>query len=266
MNNGIVRRLKALDGPLWVVTILGSVLLLWEAVVRICEIPAYLLPAPTVVVAEFLSSPGYYLSNGLFTLFTTVAGFVGATVLGVVLAIGIVSSRLLDRVLLTLLSAVHSVPKVALAPLLVIYLGTGIAQKIAIAVAIAVFTIVIDTVVGLRSVDPEVINMARAKQASGAKIMLKIRFPNALPNLFGALKAATSFTLIGAIVGEFVAGQQGLGYIILTAQGAFDTPRAFVAVVMLAMMGTFFFYLLAYAERKIIPWHVSIRTGHRAVG
>jgi NitT/TauT family transport system permease protein len=263
MSSSAFSRLKALDGSLWVATIIGGALLLWEAVVRIFDVPAYLLPAPSVVVEEFLGNPGYYLSNGLFTLSTTVAGFVGATIVGVILAIAIVSSRVLDRILLTLLSAVHSIPKVALAPLLVIYLGTGIAQKIAIAVAIAIFTIVIDTVVGLRSVDPEVVNMARAKQASGTKIMLKIRLPHALPNLFGALKAATSFTLIGAIVGEFVAGEQGLGYIILTAQGAFDTPRAFVAVMMLAVMGTCFFYLLAYAERKVIPWHVSVRTGRR---
>lgn len=128
-------------------------------------------------------------------------------------------------------------PKVALAPLLVIYLGTGMTQKVVIAAMIAVFTIVINTVVGLRSVDPEVLNMAYSKRASRLTILLKVRLPQALPNLFGALKAATTFTLIGAIVGEFVAGEQGLGYVILTAQGAFDTPRAFVAVVILGWSG-----------------------------
>jgi ABC-type nitrate/sulfonate/bicarbonate transport system permease component len=197
-----------------------------------------------------------------FTLMTTLSASPRAGS-GALLALLIVSSRIFDRVVFTLLSALHSVPKVALAPLLVIYLGTGMTQKIVIAAMIAIFTIVINTVVGLRAVDPEVLNMAYSKRASRLDILLKVQLPHALPNLFGALKAATTFTLIGAIVGEFVAGQQGLGYVILTAQGAFDTPRAFVAVVILGLVGTSLFHLLAFIERKVIPWHVSIRAERR---
>jgi len=249
-------------GSLPAILVIVGVLAFWQGGVTLFDMPTYLLPAPSDILKEFAASPEFYLRNMLFTLGTTLAGFFGSLVVGVVLAVAIVSSRVLDRVLFTLLSAVHSVPKVALAPLLVIYLGTGFTQKVVIAVMIAVFTIVIDTVVGLRSVDPEIINMAHAKQAGRLKIMTKIRFPHALPNLFGALKAATSFTLIGAIVGEFVAGEQGLGYVILTAQGAFDTTRAFVAVLMLALMGTAFFYLLVFIEQKSIPWHASVRAKH----
>lgn len=257
------RRSRFATDILPVILVLGGVVAARQATVMAFRIPTFLLPSPVAVVTEFLSAPAFYLSNTGFTLTTTVAGFLFALVIGVALALLIVSSRIFDRVLFTLLSALHSVPKVALAPLLVIYLGTGMTQKVVIAAMIAVFTIVINTVVGLRSVDPEVLNMAHSKQASRLKILLKVQLPHALPNLFGALKAATTFTLIGAIVGEFVAGEQGLGYVILTAQGAFDTPRAFVAVVILGLVGTSLFHLLAFIERKVIPWHVSIRSERR---
>ncbi|MGE0715171.1 MAG: ABC transporter permease [Alphaproteobacteria bacterium] len=253
------RRSRFVADVLPVILVLAGVVIVWQAVVMAFRIPTFLLPSPVAVANEFLSSPRFYLSNTAFTLSTTIAGFFFALVLGVTLALLIVSSRVLDKVLFTLLSSLHSVPKVALAPLLVIYLGTGVTQKVVIAALIAVFTIVINTVVGLRSVDPEVLNMAYSKQASRLTILLKVRLPHALPNLFGALKAATTFTLIGAIVGEFVAGEQGLGYVILTAQGAFDTPRAFVAVVILGLVGTALFHLLAFVERQVIPWHVSVR-------
>ena len=257
------RRSRFASDVLPIVLVLGGVVGLWQAVVVAFRIPPFLLPSPVVVVQEFLASPDFYLSNTAFTLMTTVSGFVFALVFGVALALLIVSSRVFDRVVFTLLSALHSVPKVALAPLLVIYLGTGMTQKIVIAAMIAIFTIVMNTVVVLRAVDPEVLSMAHSKQASRLAILLKVQLPHALPNLFGALKAATTFTLIGAIVGEFVAGQQGLGYVILTAQGAFDTPRAFVAVVILGLVGTSLFHLLAFVERKAIPWHVSVRSESR---
>ena len=233
--------------------------LVWQVCVWLFGIQDFLLPAPSAIMQAFWTEPGYYLGNAGHTLWTTMLGFMGATVIGVALAFVIISSRPLERIVLTLLSTFHSIPKVALAPLFVIWLGTGSRPQVAIAIMISVFTIVLDTVVGLKSVDPEIIHMARSKRASGLKILTKIRMPHALPNLFGALKAATSFALIGAIVGEFVAGDRGLGYVILIAQGNFDTPRAFVALVMLGIMGTMLFGLLGLIEHRVIPWHVSIR-------
>lgn len=238
---------------------LGGVAVIWEASVKIFDVPAFILPPIEDLVHEIVATPVYYASNALFTLSTTLAGFIGAAIIGVALAVAIVSSRLLERILLTLLAAMHSIPKVALAPLFVIWLGTGVEPKIAIAIMLAVFTIVVDTVVGMRSVDPDMLNMARAKRAGAVKILLKIQFPHALPNLFGALKTGISIALVGAIVGEFVAGQQGLGYVILVAQGNFDTARAFVAVVLLGIMGTILYYGIVAIEAKLLPWHVSQR-------
>ena len=240
--------------------ILGA-LLLWEIGVRIFHPPPIILPPPSLVLQEFLNAPGYFLRQARFTLFTTVTGFVLAVILGLALAIGIVYSRFLERTIYTLLVALNSVPKVALAPLFVIWMGTGIEPKIAIALMLALFSVVIDTVLGLRSVDPDMINLAKISRASPFAILWKIRLPNALPFIFAGLKVGISFALVGAIVGEFVGGSDGLGFAIVTAQGQFDTPRVFVCLFILGIVGTLLFYAVEGIERLSLPWHVSQRGG-----
>jgi NitT/TauT family transport system permease protein len=180
-------------------------------------------------------------------------------VLGVALAVGIVYSKLLERTIYTLLVALNSVPKVALAPLFVIWMGTGAAPQVAIALMLGIFPIVIDTVLGLRSVDPDMLSLARVRRASPLKVLLRVRFPHALPSMFAGMKVAISFALVGAIVGEFVAGANGLGHLILVAQGVFDTTRVFVSLLTLGVMGTALFYLIDLAEQLMLPWHVSQR-------
>jgi NitT/TauT family transport system permease protein len=239
--------------------VLALTVVVWELAARWLNVPSFLLPAPSAIYTEFASSPGYFLIESVSTLETTLAGFALAVVIGVALAIAIVYSRFLDRTLYTALIAMNSVPKVALAPLFVIWLGTGFQSKIAIAMLIAVFPILIDTVLGLKSIDPEMLNMARAGQASTLQTLVKIRFPNALPSMFAGMKVAISLALVGAIVGEFVAGSIGLGHVILAAQGNFDTPRVFVALVLLGILGTLLFNAIELVERLTLPWHVSHR-------
>ncbi|KJK24846.1 ABC transporter permease [Burkholderiaceae bacterium 16] len=234
-------------------------LLIWEGAVRAFGVREFLLPPPSKIFTEFLAQPGFLLMQSLDTLQTTLAGFVLAVVLGVGAAIGIVYSRFLDRTLYSLMVALNAVPKVALAPLFVIWLGTGSAPKIAIAMLIAIFPILIDTVLGLKSIDPEMLNMARANQASRSKVLWKIRFPNALPSIFAGMKVGVSFALVGTIVGEFVAGETGLGHVILVAQGSFDTPTVFVALALLCALGVILFKALEWAEERMLPWHASQR-------
>ena len=124
---------------------------------------------------------------------------------------------------------------------------------------LAIFPIVIDTVLGLRSVDPDMLHLARVSRASAWGILTKIRFPCALPSLFAGMKVAISFALVGAIVGEFVASSNGLGFQILVAQGQFDTVRVFVCLILLGLAGTLLFFLVDFAERLLLPWHVSQR-------
>ena len=249
----------------WVFLVLFVLAVLWEIFVRVFAVRTFILPAPSLVAVELWSSPAYYLKHSAYTLGITALGFAIAAVGGVLAAVGIVYSKFLDRTLSAILVSFNSVPKVALAPLFVIWMGTSYEPKVAIAVMIAIFPIVIDSVLGLKSIDPELLNLARSCRASPMKTLWKIRFPNALPSIFSGLKVGISFALIGAIVGEFVAGSTGLGSVILLAQGNFDTPRAFVALVLLGVLGTLLFYAIDLAESLILPWHVSQRGGPGAV-
>ena len=234
-------------------------LVLWELGVLVLRPSPLLLPAPSAIFASFLEAPGLYLRHAGFTLLTTAIGFGLAVGLGVALAIGIVHSRLLEHTVYTLLVALNSVPKVALAPLFVIWMGTGAEPRIAIALMLAIFPIIIDTVLGLRSVDPDMLSLAQVYRASSLKVLTRVRFPCALPSIFAGMKVGISLALVGAIVGEFVAGATGLGYLILIAQGQFDTTRVFVSLLALGVMGTALFYLIDLAERLMLPWHVSRR-------
>jgi NitT/TauT family transport system permease protein len=256
---------RLLDANEIVLVIVGA-LGLWEIAARIFEAPEYLLPLPSRVIAELAARPAIYFGNGAYTLWNTLFAFVLSVVIGVGLAVAIVYSRFLERTLYTLLVALNSVPKVALAPLFVLWLGTGDASKIAIAFFIAIFAIVVDAVLGLRSVHPEMLDLAHALRGSELRILWKIRFPNALPSIFAGMKVAGSLALVGVIVGEFVAAKRGLGYVILVSQGTFDTPAVFAAIFVLALLGTVLFYGLELLERKLLPWHVSHRNQHRPAG
>jgi NitT/TauT family transport system permease protein len=246
------------SGP--TVLVLAGLLVAWEVGVRVSGVAVILLPAPSDIVRELLAAPMFFLRQGWYTLVSTVAGFVLAVLLGVGLAAAIVCSRVLDRVIWTVLVMLNSLPKVALAPLFVIWMGLGVAPKIAIAVLLALFSIVVDTVLGLRTVDPDVLALSRISKAGWLREMVLIRLPGALPALFAGMKVAISFALVGAIVGEFVGGSSGLGTVILVAQGQFDTTRVFAALVLLGVMGTALFQVVEQAERLLIPWHVSQRS------
>jgi NitT/TauT family transport system permease protein len=247
------------DRTVSVMAVLIASLLLWEIGCYLLRPAPFVLPAPSTVVATFLDSPSYFLKNAAFTLWTTISGFALAVAIGFMAAVGIIYSKLLERTLYTLLVTLNSVPKVALAPLFVIWMGTGAAPKIAVALTIAVFAVVIDTVLGLRSVGSDLLYLARSARASQLQILLKIRVPSALPSMFAGMKVAISLSLVGAIVGEFVAGDTGLGQVILLAQGMFQTPRMFVALVILGLLGTVLFYAVDLAERLMVSWHPSQR-------
>lgn len=245
--------------PLEVVLVLIGALVVWEIAILVFKPRPFILPSPQSILKELASQPGYFLQQTLYTLGTTVGGFLLALALGFLAAVGIVYSKFLERTLYTLLVALNSVPKVALAPLFVIWMGTGAEPKIAIALTIAIFATVIDTVLGLRSVEPDLLNLAKSARASEWHILTKIRLPSALPSMFAGMKLAISLALVGAIVGEFVAGNTGLGQVILQAQGMFQTPRMFVAIFILGILGTVLFYAIDWIERLVLPWHISQR-------
>jgi NitT/TauT family transport system permease protein len=246
--------------------VIGGFFGLWEALVHLLGIAPFILPPPSAVFLEMASDPRWYLNHAFYTVGACLLGFLIALIVGVLAAVGIVYSRVLEATLYTLLVSLNSIPKIALAPLFIIWMGTNISSKVAISMLIALFSIVIDTVLGLRSVDPDTLSMARSMRARPLQILWKIRFPTALPHMFAGMKVAISLALVGAIAGEFVASQVGLGYVIMTAQGMLHTTRVFAAIVLLGILGTGLFYLIVLAERLIIPWHVSHRGDHRGRG
>ncbi|MBO4221761.1 ABC transporter permease [Bradyrhizobium neotropicale] len=240
-----------------VVPLLGAAIffLVWEVGVRAFGVRSILLPAPSLIVEELAASPGWFAVQTAYTLGVTLAGFAVAVIFGVLFAVAIVEWKILDRLLFPLFVALNSVPKVALAPLFLIWFGTGAEPKIAIAFLIAVFAVVIDTALGLQSVSPDTIDLAKTLRGSRLKVLLRIKLYCALPHLFAGLKVAMSLALVGAIVGEFVSSQRGLGYVILTAQGTFDTPRVFAAIVVLAVLGVALIAVIEAIERVALPWH-----------
>jgi NitT/TauT family transport system permease protein len=245
----------------WSVTlVIGGFFAFWELCVRLLKVPNFILPAPTEIMVELAANPLWYGRHALYTVGACMLGFFMALIFGVLAAIGIVYSKLIENTLYTLLVSLNSIPKIALAPLFIIWMGTGTSSKVAISMLIALFAIVIDTVLGLRSVDPDVLELTKSMRATPLQVLWKVRFPTALPAMFAGMKVAISLALVGAIAGEFVASQVGLGYAILTAQGMFNTTSVFASIVLLGVLGTLLFYAVNLIERLVVPWHVSQRS------
>lgn len=242
---------------------IAGVFVIWQVLVKLLHIQAVILPAPTAVFGALLNQPQWFVQEGLYTLQTTLIGFGLAVLVGIILAVLIVEVRLLESTLYALLVALNSVPKVAIAPLFIIWLGTGPGPKIAIAFLIAFFPIVIDTVLGLKSVPKDMLDLAKSMRGARLDQFWRIRLPSALPSMFAGMKVGISLALVGAIVGEFVASDHGLGYVILTAQGTFETSQIFAANILLGAAGIALFGIMSLLERKLLPWHAS---QHRSGG
>jgi NitT/TauT family transport system permease protein len=241
------------------VPLLGSAIfvVLWEVFCRAFNVRPVLLPSPMLVISELAEFPLWFAEQSVYTLAVTLVGFALATVFGILFAVVITEWKMLDRLLFPLFVALNSVPKVALAPLFIIWFGTGAEPKVAIAFLIAVFAIVIDAALGLRSVPPDTLDLARTLRGSRLKVLLRIKIFCAMPHIFAGAKVAMSLALVGAIVGEFVSSQRGLGYVILSAQGTFDTPRVFAAITILAVLGVALVGAVGVVERLALPWHYS---------
>lgn len=256
-GSGSIR--DTLEGAWRPALFLLAVLVLWSAATSLGWVKPYLVPAPWAVAAEFGHDAGLLAKHTQITLFETVVGFVVAVVIGLAFAVAIVYSRAVERTLYPLLLIAQVIPKIAVAPLFVVWLGFGIAPKILVAVLIAFFPVVISGVAGLRTVDPELLDLAATMGAPQWKTFLKIRFPAALPQIFAGLKVAVTLAVTGAVVGEFVGANQGLGYLLLIANGNLNSPLLFAGLIVMSLIGIVLFLLIEIAEKFALPWHVSRR-------
>jgi len=245
----------------WVAPLVTLVLLivLWDLVVRVFDIKPFILPTPWMVGEALVRDFGALVHHGTTTMQEVLAGFALSVLVGVPLALAIASSPLFERAAYPLLVGSQAVPKIAIAPLFVIWLGFGIAPKILMAFLISIFPVIVAGVVGLRSVEAEKLHLARSMGASRWQTFAMFRLPSALPSLFGGLKLAIAFAVTGAVVGEFIGADRGLGRVIMVANGNLDTPALFAAVVVLTAMAVALFYLVEALERVTVRWHVSQR-------
>lgn len=222
-------------------------------------VPAYLVPSPGAVAQTMVADWAMLLEHTWVTTMETVVGFVLAAVVGVATAVLLVYSRTAEKSLYPLILFAQVIPKIAIAPILVVWFGFGMTPKIVLAVLIAFFPVVVSAVAGLRSVDPELLEMSATMGASRWKTFRKIRFPGSLPQLMSGLKVAVTLAVVGAVVGEFVGADRGLGYVLLLASGNLDAPLLFADLILMSLIGVVLFVLVEVLERLLIPWHASRR-------
>jgi NitT/TauT family transport system permease protein len=237
-----------------VLAIFAVIFALWELAVRALSIPDYILPSPSVIITKIVVSWHLLLTNAFVTLQEILLGFGLSVLIAIPLAVAVVYSRIFERVAFPFMVSLQTIPKVALAPILVMWLGYGILPKVMVAFLISFFPIVINSVIGMRSAEKEMIYLVQSMGASELTTFLKIRLPKALPSIFGGLKVGMGQAVVGATVGEFIAAEHGLGYLQLISQVRLDTPLLFAAVVVLSLLGVLLFNIVAWIERIALPW------------
>ena len=233
------------------VLLTAVILLIWQVSVPLLGLSEFVLPTPWSIGERMVKDAELLALHASFTLLEVLIGFAAAVVLGVPLALAIFYSRVFENAVYPLLVALQTVPKIALAPLMVLYLGYGWTPKIVLAFLISFFPIVISTVVGLQSLDKGLVNMVRSMGSTEWQTFFKVRLPAALPSIFGGLKVAISLAVIGAIIGEYIAAERGLGYLQLQANSQFDTTLNFATVVTISLVGVLLYYAVAIVEAKV---------------
>ncbi|WP_270934295.1 ABC transporter permease [Falsiroseomonas oryzae] len=231
--------------------------LLWELGVRAFRVPDYLLPAPSAIWTETAAIPGAVWGHTWATIKTISYGFLLAVVVSLPLAVLVTASPAVANSIYPLLVLVQSIPKVALAPVLVVALGANEMPRIVVTFLVCFFPLVISVAAGLLSVPAEYIELCRSCRASRWRELWRVRLPYAVPFIFSGLKVAITLAVVGAVVGEFVASDVGLGYLIQSSTAFFKTPLAFGAIVILAVIGIVLFQAVVTIERLFFPWSVS---------
>ena len=235
------------------------IFVLWDLVIRIFRIPPYLIPAPWDVAKMLVAEWPRLWRESLFTGYATLGGFGLSILFGIPIAMLIAYSRLVESYVYPLLVFSQSVPKIAIAPLFVVWFGFGIFPKVISAFLLGFFPVVVATVMGFKSMETEMIDLARSMRASRLQMFLKFSLPQALPSIFSGLKVSATLAVVGAVVGEFVGSNSGIGYVLQIANGNFDLPLMFAALFVLSMMGVILFAVVDVVEKMMIPWHQSRR-------
>ena len=233
---------------------IALVILAWHFYVVWFDVVPIVLPAPGGVLASIVENRELLLAESWVTFVEIILGFALAVGLGIPIAVMMTESRTLNHMFYPLLIATQSVPKVALAPMVLVWFGLGIESKLAIAFLVAFFPIVVDTAAGLQSTPRELLDLARSLRSTRLQTFVKIQFPAALPFVFSGAKVAVTLAVIGAVIGEFVGADAGLGNLLETANSQMDSALAWAALIALSVLGILLFGAVVLAERILMPW------------
>jgi NitT/TauT family transport system permease protein len=247
------RRAVAAGWP--VVASLVVFVLLWQAIVVVGDYPPFILPAPLIVLQRFVSAwtDGTMWPHFTTTLVEVLLGFAIGASLALVIGVLLARSRLAEKLLSPYLVAAQATPILALAPLIALWFGTGLPSKLVITTLIVFFPVAVATMVGLRSVDPRLLEMARSFRATPAQIVRRVEIPAALPAILGGMRVGITLAVIGAIIGEWAGGDQGLGVLINVARGSlFDIPLMFATLGTLALLGVALYLAMVLLERRLV--------------
>ncbi len=236
------------------VLVMIALVIIWQALVVWLGIKEYILPTPSAAFMELFDANYRWTENLLATLYAVLGAFALSAVLGIALAVVVVWNDLLLRTVMPVLVLFNTLPKIALAPLFVVWLGYGIWPNILIGTTIAFFPMVVNTAVGLAAAEPEMLDLVRTLRASRWQVLRKIRFPNAIPYIFVGLKLAATMSVIGALVGEFVASERGLGSLIITGGVTMETASIFASLILISVLGLVLYGLVVAVERMVAPW------------
>jgi NitT/TauT family transport system permease protein len=231
----------------------------WDLAIRIFNIPPYQVPAPKDVIITLWDEWPKLLAEAWPTTQATVWGFLLSAAFGIPVAMLIAGSRTVESYVYPLLVFSQSIPKIAIAPLFVVWFGFGMFPKVLSAFLLGFFPVVVSAVQGFKSVEPDMLDLARAMEANRLQIFRMVSFPHALPAIFAGLKVSITLAVVGAVVGEFVGSNSGIGFVLQRSIGNFELPTMFAALVVLALIGVILFWILDVLERVMIPWHASQR-------
>jgi NitT/TauT family transport system permease protein len=234
-------------------------LALWEGVIRIFNIPIYLAPPPSGIISEFYKLAGLFLTHAAATLQTIVLGFLLAAAIAIPLGAAIAAHRLVSEALYPLIVFTHAIPVIAVAPIIVVVFGTGIASRLVVVLLISFFPIMVSTATGLLQTPKDMLDLAAATGTSRLQRLLRIEMPYAVPYIFNGLRIGITAAVVGGVVGEFVSADKGLGYLVVHNTSNFNLPRAMAAVTILAIMSVVLYQLVALCQRTLFPWSTGAR-------
>ena len=237
----------------------------WDLAIRVFNIPPYQVPSPWDVIVTLQQEWQMLLTQAWPTTLATLWGFALSAAFGIPVAMLIAGSKTVEDYVYPLLVFSQSIPKIAIAPLFVVWFGFGLLPKVLSAFLLGFFPVVVSAVQGFKSVDPDMFDLVRALQANRLQIFRIVSLPHALPSIFAGLKVSITLAVVGAVVGEFVGSNSGIGFVLQRSIGNFELPLMFAALVVLALIGVVLFWLIDVVERLLIPWHASQR-GNLVIG